>query len=499
MTRKIAPIFLALTLFASVTHVTLSKTQQRLQQQPRPWTSAATFPAPIGGIADPDQILSETSRNNLAEMLRSNSESNLAVPTNNNNKKDENSVPVQMAIAIVERLNTETAYDDRDVDEIVEKFARQVHDQWGVGFDTPDGGTGVLVFLDVYDRVVYISRGGALDGILSNSRIDRVIQDMRPALKQAKYEIGLSQAIQAIVELIEQGEPTRWERFVDFFFSAENMFVFVWIFILINGILQTWRKRREQRAYAQVASQLSELDRAQAEALQGNYHPQTSCPICLESFESDTLGSDGQPIKLLRCGHVFDESCWSEWVSSGRGDVMKCPVCRMDVGASSRHHQHAESDESTRSSENISISPSAAPTAAPTMDQVVVDETSGENEQEREQLLGSQQQEDALVMDDPGRARALRLYQQERNFRLLRLSNMYSRYVTSEQVMRWSSPTYNGQMVRDPSFASNDPTRNLRHPSSTGNRGLGSSGYGGSGFSSGFGGGRSSGGRAGRF
>ena len=44
-------------------------------------------------------------------------------------------------------------------------------------------------------------------------------------------------------------------------------------------------------------------------------------------------GSDGLPIKLLRCGHVFDETCWRCWVRSGNGDPCRCPVCRRDVGA----------------------------------------------------------------------------------------------------------------------------------------------------------------------
>merc|ERR1712124_125232 len=57
-----------------------------------------------------------------------------------------------------------------------------------------------------------------------------------------------------------------------------------------------------------------------------------SCPICLEDFSSTTHGSDGHPIQLLRCGHVFDKTCYQEWVSSGNGDVTKCPICRIDVG-----------------------------------------------------------------------------------------------------------------------------------------------------------------------
>lgn len=37
---------------------------------------------------------------------------------------------------------------------------------------------------------------------------------------------------------------------------------------------------------------------------------------------------------MLRCGHIFDESCWKTWVNSGFGNPCICPVCRQDVGKS---------------------------------------------------------------------------------------------------------------------------------------------------------------------
>ena len=178
------------------------------------------------------------------------------------------------------------------------------------------------------------------------------------------------------------------------------------------------RQRREERIYAQAASQLSEIDRAQAEALQGQYEA-TSCPICLESFKSSTVGSGDQPIKLLRCGHVsstvgsgdqpikllrcghvFDESCWSEWVSSGRGNVTKCTICKMDIGGplEGSSLQSETGDSSTNLQE------------APNNNDVGAD--------------------DHQVV--------LRRFQQERNFRLVRLGRRFPRYITQSHIQRWS-------------------------------------------------------------
>ena len=85
-------------------------------------------------------------------------------------------------------------------------------------------------------------------------------------------------------------------------------------------------------------------------ALQGKFKA-TCCPICLESFQyrsgrGETLpllskhkhhqvgrmvGSDGLPLKLLPCGHVFDTTCWEEWACHCERDQLTCPVCRRRV------------------------------------------------------------------------------------------------------------------------------------------------------------------------
>ena len=88
-----------------------------------------------------------------------------------------------------------------------------------------------------------------------------------------------------------------------------------------------------------------------AQQLRQQYHIQDSCPICLERFTFKSspalplaaqmdhgcidngnnnnvkneelnddhsmpyqLGSDQEPITLLRCGHVYDTTCWTKWI-----------------------------------------------------------------------------------------------------------------------------------------------------------------------------------------
>lgn len=42
----------------------------------------------------------------------------------------------------------------------------------------------------------------------------------------------------------------------------------------------------------------------------------TDCPVCLDVF-------DDRPIAAVACGHVFHESCVSQW------NKRECPLCRM--------------------------------------------------------------------------------------------------------------------------------------------------------------------------
>jgi uncharacterized membrane protein YgcG len=335
-----------------------------------------------------------------------------------------------------------SAYQADEEEVAAEDFCRRLHDAWGVGHSTSQGGTGVVIFLSVADRVIYISKGGALDKVLSNARIESIISSSRPALKQAKYAVGLMDTVDAISEFIRSGEPD-WKERVMAFLQGPYLFLLMWAGLLFNGVFGAYRQSQRDRTYAQAQSQLSELDRHQAQALQGQYQA-TSCPICLENFKSSTVGSDDQPIKLLRCGHVFDETCWSEWINSGQGTITKCPICQKDVGQPAEDH----------------------PTPAPTVQQMIVENDAQPNE-----------------------GRAVQRFQQERNFRLMRLAVRYPNFINNRQLQHWTSPTYNGDLARDPTFVNNNPRVVPR-----------SNGMGGStGRPMSFGGGRSAGGRGGRF
>jgi len=258
-----------------------------------------------------------------------------------------------------------------DEETTAEQFARRLHESWGVGnvvrecdgdneeAETGSAGSGILVFLAEHNRALYVSRGSALKLVLTDSRLDRVIQEvMVPLLQDRQYSDALARGIDEMIRYIQLGEEpvnNAWQNLFGYL-------CFLWVPVSI--VFKRLNSRRKQRSYARVKSQLDEWDRARAEALRGTFRAK-SCPICLEEFQKDddeeeeqsaqrseapgvsadmndegdedgnrshsrmqqllqqqqqhhqqqeqepllaAKGSDGLPLKLLRCGHVFDET-----------------------------------------------------------------------------------------------------------------------------------------------------------------------------------------------
>lgn len=426
------------------------------------WSPNAFPQACEGRVCDPDGILKTDDKNALVDAIAV-FEDTHAVPCTSK----EDAFDIQLAVALVNKMDLYDyrRYEDKEK-HAAKDFALHLHNTWGVGVETPCGGTGILVFLSMYDRAIYISTGDAMKTVLTDHRLDKVMREMKPLLRQVKYGDALQTAVYEIGRHVETGKPQRMERFwailSDIWPFA--MFASIVSFFVFQGRLQ----QRRQRQYARVQTQLSELDRNRAEALQGTFRC-TSCPICLNDFETPVsddgqdssagptemskIGSDGLPLKLLRCGHVFDQTCWTEWIENGQGNFNKCPICNQDVGTPAMEGSEQAASPEQQNNEDI-------------------------------------RQRGAGVLQEQ-QPRALRRYNQDRMFRLARMSLQFPRYVNFQQVQRWSDPAYDRSLARDTSFTRNNPVQHTRYAAG-GNRRASSS-------SRSFGGGRSSGGRAGRW
>lgn len=274
------------------------------------------------------------------------------------------------------------SYEDEDdlINDASQYFSRYLHDTWWV---PPEDGSanqasatcesdsseasvpsapmsGVLIFISFQDRVCFISTGSAVSKVLPWWRLEHVVANMRPALRQGTFGEAILGAIADVSAMLDAGPPTLEERLDDFI----ERFGVVVAFAAFTFIFAAWgeyRDRRRRWDYAEKLSKLTKVEKEEARELQREFCS-VSCAICLENFvvvdAQDKLassngsriygsnsmkrvdsygiplnGSDGQPLKMLRCGHVFDETCWRNWVNSGQASqIYKCPICRQDIG-----------------------------------------------------------------------------------------------------------------------------------------------------------------------
>jgi hypothetical protein len=285
--------------------------------------------------------------------------------------------------------------EDDMVNDAAQIFARTLHDAWwknpdgcqNLGnpnctinpADCHKGENGILIFLSIQDRVCFISTGSEVSSVLPWWRLDHIVASMKPDLRRRAYGNAILQAITDLSRMLEAGPPTLSDRLHDFVARFGVVIAFAF-FTFAFGAWGEYRDRRKRWQYAEQRSRLSSVEREKASLLQQEYRCR-SCPICLENFDygdgkkdsfneltslasstsideedmekdasivnEDSLeitkrkvdkfgiplkGADGKRIKMLRCGHIFCETCFKQWVHSGCGNPCNCPVCRQDVG-----------------------------------------------------------------------------------------------------------------------------------------------------------------------
>jgi len=187
------------------------------------------------------------------------------------------STEVQMAIVIIPKMNLSHENfmtDDNYMIQQGKNMAVALHNHWGVG-NIQCGGSGILLFLSIHDRVVYLSISNGVKSILTKTRIDHIVDDvMKPYLREGDYTAAVLQAIRCIQNYIDKGPPSMWERYLPLFLS---------ILPLAIGGGFMFHGRRLKKEYKTVHSKLSKIDHDKALALMGKYKCH-SCPICLEDF-----------------------------------------------------------------------------------------------------------------------------------------------------------------------------------------------------------------------
>lgn len=341
-------------------------------------------------LCDPDSILSFTYLNRISSALLQ----SFTITTSNTNNHNhnhshnhtttttthDNIIPVKIAVAIVNKINLSSVlhssksyynYEEEEdmINDAAQYFSRYLYDSWfvtdvNVTKQYNHQHNGILIFLSIEDHVCFISTGASITNILPWWRLDRIVSDMKPKLRRHNFGEAILTSIDDIKYAVTiLGPPTMLDRLYDFI-ERFGIIICFCVFTFLFAIYGEYRDKIRRMQYVENMSNfLNEKEKLNALHLMHEYDI-SACPICLEPFPiiddssitigqspdsisttttttstttattntTASIGNDGLPLKLLRCGHAFDQTCWKCWVYSGYGNPCKCPVCRQDIG-----------------------------------------------------------------------------------------------------------------------------------------------------------------------
>jgi len=216
-----------------------------------------------------------------------------------------------------------------------EDFARYIYSSGNPKNMTANSrGSGVLIFLVLDVQLIYIARSSALNTVLTEQRISRLITQILPLLNREKYETAIAEAIDGMAFYIKYGEPRFWERVGNNRASSAGLIVLLVFSFYASYVLCT--SRVKEKRSSKIISHREQLDRVHGEMLKNRLSADT-CPICLESFnEKSGTGTDGLPLDYIRCGHSYCSSCWWSWKEkvANECETLRCLICRQRVKSS---------------------------------------------------------------------------------------------------------------------------------------------------------------------
>ena len=260
-------------------------------------------------ICDPDGILSFEQANKLEEMLTSVSKNTVSGCSNDDRPGYQIGIALMRQMYVVPGETGERA---------IEKFAKHLHDSWGVGHECGDGAVFVL---SAVDRLLYISTGSAAKSVLTNEQIGLIIGEIKWNLRHQRYDDAVEQAVKRMGEVFAGKRMTPP--------GLDYGFIMFCLFILGFFIVGVSYAFNQHDKYLDCETKLSTIEKERNAATTKKFYEASSCPICLEAF--------GPEIKhrILVCGHKYCEPCLCKWLESNS----TCPICRQPTNRSQEKGQ----------------------------------------------------------------------------------------------------------------------------------------------------------------
>lgn len=417
----------------------------------------------------------------------------------------------QMAVVVINKMNLGDSliHWDINIDKATETYARTLHDTWGVG--KKETQNGILIFLSIYDRSLYISTGQGVSAKLSKPMLDTLINDVKDILRKGDYGqaiVNLIMQIEAAL-LMNKGNKHFWTslrggsvtRTKPCDLCETSWFLIIMIVFFTALIYLMWYEYSVLHSYEQGQALLQKLMK-DVNRMGDNQYQATGCPICLEEFTTrngaavesknivstattaallstctDALITDTKPkapspskcAVTVRCGHVFCQECLTSYLHSCHQEegTKKCPLCRQPL------EQQQEVKQGRKWSFLAVICP--FPYA---------------NRTQYNSITSFHDHSDY----DPIHMTDAILYRHELRFRLYRLNSLYPSVLDHDTLRRMNTMLREGNLQLSQDILSK---RNVKVGSII--TGIHARSHGSGGSSRSFGGGRSFGGSGGRF
>eukprot|EP00906_Rhabdomonas_costata_P025498 RCo036454 len=332
--RAAAAAALPLALLLSLSVLPATALPWRAEAIPDPTKDPVGCGRPAGSkswICDPDRLLSPAGAHAIEQALQE-------IHVNVTRMCGDTPQGYEVAVGLVRRMIT----GGEDIPEATRRFARELHNRWGVGSTECDNG--VVMFLSVDDRWAYISTGKGSRDALPDSAVEETISAMRPLLRSGRLDeavlVGVLDIGAQLRKPVERWTPLQWLIYGPFLvlYTILTDPLLLFCAIMVGFVVYSWYQGARERAQtAAFRRKLTAIEQQRAAARAGQFAVK-SCPICLEEFEGGETPS--RPTRLLRCGHVFCEDCIHTWESSGRSSTL-CPICRGPINAPAEEGQPA--------------------------------------------------------------------------------------------------------------------------------------------------------------
>lgn len=200
---------------------------------------------------------------------------------------------VEFAVAVIPSMLRMSWFSSTQYE--AEYYANTLLEKWGVGDSSLQNG--VLIFLSVDDRVIFISLGTQIQARLSSLEVERVISHVSPLLKLGEYGSAIERAIIEINLIITRGVPmhTSLQKEKDNRLYMGRV-LGPWVLVCLGAVMLLWilYSRREETKLKKCRDELRALliELCLPDVLLRDSTPQfftASCPLCSQLYLPTSL------------------------------------------------------------------------------------------------------------------------------------------------------------------------------------------------------------------